>query len=147
MPGACSVWFASLRLQISSAVKAGPVYFASVFAIGFALGTVRVLMLAPRVGTLRAMILETPVILTASWILCGWTVRRFAVPAFAGHRLAMGGVAFVLLISAEVLLSLAIGRGPAAYFASFGTAEGALGLAGQAVFALFPWIRTWTSGS
>ena len=53
----------------------------------------------------------------------------------------MGGVAFVFLILAEALLSFAVGRGPVAYFASFGTPEGSLGLAGQVVFALFPWIR------
>jgi hypothetical protein len=123
------------------AVKAGAFYFALVFLVGFALGTVRVLMLVPRVGALRAVMLETPVILIASWTICGWLLRRFRVPACAGARLAMGCVAFILLMLAEALLSLAIGRGPVAYLASFATAEGALGLAGQLVFALFPLVR------
>lgn len=123
------------------AVEAGAVYFALVFLAGFALGTVRVLLLVPRVGPLRAVMLETPVILTASWIVCGWVLRRLTVPALAGRRLAMGGVALLLLLLAEALLSLAIGPGPAAYFASWGTAEGALGLAGQLAFALFPLVR------
>jgi hypothetical protein len=123
------------------ALKAGAVYFVLVFLVGFALGTVRVLMLVPRMGAVRAVLLETPVILTASWTICGWLLRRFRVPAFAGARLAMGGVAFVLLMLAEALLSLATGLGPAAYFASLGTSEGALGLAAQSAFALFPLVR------
>jgi hypothetical protein len=124
-----------------SAVKAGAAYFALVFLVGFALGVVRVGLLIPRVGTFWAVLCELPVILTASWFVCGWVLRRFAVPAQAGHRIAMGAVAFVLLITAEVLLATAFGQSPSAYLAKFETPEGALGLAGQVVFGLFPWLR------
>lgn len=127
--------------RLRSAIKAGAAYFALVFLVGFVLGAVRLLLLIPRVGVLWAVLLELPVILTASWLVCGWVLRRFAVPAQAGHRIAMGAVAFVLLIAAEVLLSTALGQSPSAYLAKFGTPEGALGLAGQVVFGLFPWIR------
>lgn len=129
------------------AFKAGVAYFALIFTVGFALGTVRVLVLAPRVGPLWAVIAEAPVILIASWIVCGWILRRFAVPPESSSRLAMGGVAFGLLLGAEAALSaIAFGRGPAAYFASFGTAEGVLGLAGQIAYALFPLFRLRTGG-
>jgi hypothetical protein len=141
------MWMTDLRRPMWQAVQAGSAYFALVFLVGFALGTVRVLVLVPRVGTLRAVMLETPVMLTASWMVCGWVLRRLAVPVVAGRRLAMGGVALVLLLLAEALLSLAIGPGPAAYLASWGTLEGALGLAGQLAFALFPLVRTRTGGS
>jgi len=105
------------------------------------------LILVPRVGVLWAVMLETPVILTASWIVCGWVLRRWAVSACTGRRLTMGGVAFVLLLLAEALLALVIGLGPTAYFASWGTAPGALGLAGQLVFAFFPLARMRASES
>lgn len=125
-----------------SAVEAGVAYFASVFAAGFALGIVRVTVLVPLVGALGAVLLELPVILTASWILCGWILRRFDVAPEVSLRLVMGGVAFALLLGAEVVLStVAFGRTPAGYLSSFATAEGAIGLAGQIVFALFPWMR------
>lgn len=125
-----------------SAVEAGAAYFASVFAAGFALGIVRVTVLVPIVGSLGAVLLELPVILTVSWILCGWILRRFDVAPDVSRRLVMGGVAFALLLGAEVVLStVAFGRTPATYLTSLATAEGALGLAGQMVFALFPWMR------
>jgi hypothetical protein len=126
---------------VIAATKAGAAYFAIVFAAGFALGTMRVLLLAPRIGAMRAVALELPVMLTVSWFACGWSVTRFAVPGAATCQLAMGGVAFILLMAAETVLSFASGRDPAAYLASFATAEGALGLAGQVMFALFPLIR------
>jgi hypothetical protein len=126
---------------MSSVVKGGAAYFALVFAAGFALGIARVLVLAPRLGALAAVALELPVILAASWIACGWVLRRFSVPTHAGRRLSMGGVAFLLLMAAELTLALASGRTPREYLASFATAEGALGLAGQVLFALFPILR------
>jgi hypothetical protein len=127
-----------------SAVKAGAAYFALVFFAGFVLGTIRVLVLAPQVGGLAAVTIEAPVFLTASWIACGCVLARFAVPAQAGPRVVMGGVAFFLLMAAELALAAALGRPAREYLASFATAEGALGLAGQVLFALFPVLRVRT---
>jgi hypothetical protein len=54
----------------------------------------------------------------------------------------MGGVALVLLLGAELGLSvLAFGRTIAEHLASYGSPAGALGLAGQVAFALFPLLR------
>jgi hypothetical protein len=50
--------------------------------------------------------LELPVILAVAWVACGWLTR--SVPATASARLAMGGLAFALLIAAEILLGLAL---------------------------------------
>ena len=130
---------------MGSAFQAGAAYFALVFLVGFVLGALRVLILIESVGAFWAVLAELPVILTASWIVCGWTLRRFRVPAHRAHRLVMGGVAFILLITAEVLLSAALGLSPGEYLASFRTPEGNLGLGGQIVFALFPWIRLRTA--
>ena len=71
---------------MSSVIKGGAAYFALVFAAGFALGVVRVLVLAPRLGALSAVALELPLILTVSWIACGWVLKRFSVPPRAGPR-------------------------------------------------------------
>ena len=56
---------------LASSIKAGVAYAVTVFAIGFLLGTARVLLLAPRVGSTVAVLVETPVILAASWYVAG----------------------------------------------------------------------------
>jgi hypothetical protein len=62
------------------ATKAGAFYALIVFLIGFIFGTLRVLLLAPRFGETAAVILETPVMLAASWFVCRWCVGRVDVP-------------------------------------------------------------------
>lgn len=123
-------------------VAAGAVYFAIVFACAFAVGTVRVLVIAPRIGDISAVLLEAPIIITLSWFVCGWSVRHFAVPAGGGARLTMGLVAFLLLMAAEAVLAvLVFGQTIAKHFAAYTQPAGALGLAAQLVFAAMPWIR------
>lgn len=65
-------------MQSSSftAIKAGAIYFAAAFALGFVLGTIRVLWLAPHVGETAAVLAEQPVMLTVSWFAAGWLIRR-----------------------------------------------------------------------
>ena len=123
------------------ALAAGCVYFLIVFAAGFALGTLRVLLIAPRVGEMAAVALELPAMLAASWFAAGWVARRFAVPARLAPRLAMGAIAFAVLMLAEFALAATMGRSPAAFAAALLTAPGLLGLAGQIAFALCPAAR------
>jgi hypothetical protein len=120
----------------------GAAYFAVVFAVGFALGTVRTLLLAPSLGALLAVLIELPLMLVASWFACAWVLRRWQVPAEVGSRLTMGAVAFALLIIAEIALSLtAFDRSISDYFRELTTTHGLVGLAGQIVFALIPLVR------
>src|SRR5437879_6542893 len=58
---------------------AGGVDAVAVFAFGFVLGTIRVLVLAPLLGATGSVLLESPVILAASWILSRVTAQRFQV--------------------------------------------------------------------
>ncbi len=125
-----------------TAIIAGAVYFAIVFAIGFILGTIRVLLLAPSFGETSAVLIETPFILTASWITCGFVIRKLSVPAALPARIIMGAVALAMLLLAETVLGVAaFGQTLNGIIAHYGTAAGALGLAGQIVFAAFPVIR------
>lgn len=125
----------------AASVKAGVAYFALLFAVGFGLGTVRTLVLAPRLGALGAVLIELPVILAISWAICRWLVMRFAVGPAWSERLLMGIVAFVLLLLAELILSVAAFGGTAAGFvAAFGTSAGAAGLAGQVLFGVMPLV-------
>jgi hypothetical protein len=64
-----------------------------VFLIGFIFGSIRVLLLAPRLGETGAVVLETPVMLAASWFVSRWCVDRLDVPRTVPARSVMGAVA------------------------------------------------------
>jgi hypothetical protein len=124
------------------AVAAGALYFAVIFALGFILGTIRVLLIAPRLGEAGAVLVELPIMLMASWIACGWVLRRLRVGLGFETRLTMGGVAFALLMLAEVGVSVfAFGRTPAEHLATYRSASALLGLAAQLIFAAMPLLR------
>ena len=128
------------RSDFERALVAGAYYFQIVFAIGFALGTLRALVVAPRIGETSAVMLELPIILAASWYVSGALDARFRISQ--NHRLIMGFFAFALLMLAEAALSVALfGRTIAEHLAHYRTFSGAAGLAGQVLFALTPFLR------
>ena len=127
--------------------KAGVAYFSLIFSLGFLLGTVRLLAVIPRVGEFAATLLELPFILTASWFVSGWLIKRMQVAPFASNRLLMGAAALGLLMIAEPLLGLSFGSSLAEQLSALLRPAGLAGLAGQAVFALMPWIRLQTIDS
>lgn len=123
-------------------IQAGLVYFIGVFALGFALGAIRLMLLVPTLGELLAVIVETPVILAACWLLCRRAIVRLQVPGSASARLLMGITAFALLMIAEFgLATLMFAETPAEYLAGFSSAAGLLGLLGQIVYGLFPLLQ------
>jgi hypothetical protein len=127
-----------------STIVAGVVYFALVFTLGFALGTVRTLFVqdAPSASRLSGVLIELPIMLAASWFLCRHVVRRFDVAPAVAPRAIMGGVAFALLMLAELLVgALLFSRTPAQHFALYRDTSYAVGLAAQAVFALMPLLQ------
>jgi hypothetical protein len=127
---------------MARSVWAGGAYFLMVFVLGFALGTVRVLYVAPRLGAAVAVLLEAPIMLGASWAACGWCLRRFEVPPGRGPRGLMGALAFALMIAAELGVAvLVFGQGPAGFIAAYRSLPGAVGLAAQAAFGLMPLVR------
>jgi hypothetical protein len=122
-----------------SAIRAGALYFAIVFAAGFVLGALRVTVLMPLMGELPAVVLELPIILFISWTVCRKLVAEFSVPPMTSTRAAMGALAFGLLMLAELGLAfLVFDRSGAAYLADLQSAPGLLGLAGQIAFAFIP---------
>lgn len=124
------------------AVLAGLAYFAIVFAAGFALGAIRVVLLIPMLGETAAVLMELPVILTVAWIASRWLVTTFDVSRQSVPRLLMGGAAFLTLMCAELGLSvLAFGRTVVDHLDQYSTIHGLLGLAGQVMFGLFPLMQ------
>jgi hypothetical protein len=126
---------------MTRSVLAGVAYFAMVFAIAFALGVLRVTFIVPAVGELWATWLELPFTLAASWFVCGWLVRILGVGSL-GEAIGMGAGAFALLMVAEAVGSMLLfGRSLEGHIASYATNPGALGLAGQIAFGLFPVVQ------
>lgn len=124
-------------------VRAGAAYFAIVFALGFVLGTVRTLLLLPRMGESAAVLIELPIMLAASWWVCGWLLRGRCLSL--RERLAMGVSALILLWIAEALLALLLGVPLCRIPAEFVSGAGAPGTAAQLAFAAFPLLRAGSS--
>ena len=123
------------------ATKAGGLYAIIVFLIGFILGTIRVLLVAPRLGETTAVIIEAPIMLAASWFVCRWCVDRLHVTRNVPARSLMGFVAFLVLMSAEIGLGAVLGRSLVDQLAAYGSPAGAIGLGAQMIFVMFPVIQ------
>jgi hypothetical protein len=123
-------------------VKAGALYFALVFGAGFALGTLRVLLVAPRLGARTAELIEAPLMLAVTFFAARWTVRRLAVPPAPAPRVAMGCIALGLLLTAEFSLVLGLrGLTMSEYFAALDPVSGTVYYALLGVFAVMPlWV-------
>ncbi len=128
-------------------IRLAAAYWAGIFALGFVLGTVRTLWLAPQLGELAAVGLELPVMLEASWLWAKHLLRGKA--ATPRHALAIGAIAFALLMASEALLATAMGEPIGQWIAGMARPAGAIGLAGQIAFALMPWLaaRTRAAGN
>ena len=127
---------------MTAALRAGAAYFAIVFALGFLLGTIRVLVMIPALGATPAVLIELPILLFASWQICGWLLRRYAVPNSTSTRVVMGAFAFALLMLVELAMAtLAFGQTVSAYLQGFHETHAWIGLLGQIGFAVIPAIR------
>ena len=118
------------------------VYFLTLFSLGFVLGTIRTLFVAPHIGVLAATAAEVPVMLVAALFASRWAVRRWHVLDATRVRIAMAVWFLALLVVFEALLGLTLfGRPLAEQVAAFATPAGALGLAAQVIAASMPlWV-------
>lgn len=127
---------------MSVALKAGLIYFIGVFAMGFILGALRSHFLVPLTGPVTAVLIELPIILLFAWHLCRLLIARFHLPSDPSRRLMMGLVAFVCLMSGELLIAVFLqDLRVTEFFSTFHLPENRIGLAGQIIFALFPMIE------
>jgi hypothetical protein len=112
------------------------------FAVGFALGAIRIWLITPRFGTTIAVLAEAPVILLVSWGVCLKCITHFRVSASVTARALMGFVALATLLTQEVGLSaLAFGLSPVEYMVSLRSLPGSIGLSAQIAFASFPLLQ------
>lgn len=124
---------------MSRELQAACLYVLLGFGIGFLLGPVRELLLAPALGRVGALLVELPVLLGLCWWLSPRVMR--GVPRGLG-RLRLGFAALVLLLLLEFTLGMLLrGWDLPAWLADFWTTHGAVTLAGYWVFALIPYWR------
>ena len=125
--------------NLNRALIAGTAYFLALFALGFALGAIRVTFIAPRFGQLAATWVEVPVMLTAAFFLCHWAIQRWQVPRTPAIRWAMALWFLALLLIFETLLGVTLfARTLAEQWAALATSAGLLGLSAQTIAALLP---------
>jgi len=87
-------------------LKAGGLYIACVFGVGFVLGAIRTLWIVTRLGARMAELLEMPIMVVITILAARWIVGRFAVPFTPSARLGMGCIALGLMLIAEFALVL-----------------------------------------
>ena len=121
-------------------LKAGAAYFALVFGAGFALGTIRILWIVPRLGTRMAELMEAPIMLAITILVARWVVRRLAVPSKLSSRLGMGCVALLLLLLAEISLVYLRGMSTSDYLASRDPISGTVYYAELGILAFIPYF-------
>lgn len=121
-------------------LRAAAIYFALVFAIGFLLGAVRVTFLVPRLGERTAELLELPIMVLATTLVARRRQRRTA-ELTPRQQLAVGGLAFAFLLTAEFSLGFVLsGRTPIESVLAHDPVSGAVYYLALVWFALAPWF-------
>ena len=131
--------------MMASPLRTGAIYGLFAFMLGFVLGTVRVLAIAPALGAEGAVLVELPLMLAACW----WWSGRIARPphmARRGDGVLLGLVGLAVLLAGECAVGvLLMGMTPSAWLDEFSRAPAALGLAAQVIAMAMPAIR-WQRG-
>jgi hypothetical protein len=118
-------------------LEASLAYAAIVFGVGFALGTVRILLVVPHLGARWAELLELPLMLVACFLAARFVTQRGA--SFSRRQCAVvGGISLVFLLSAELGLVLAQGMSLSGYVASRDPVSGIAYLFSLLAFAAMP---------
>ncbi len=124
-------------------IKAGTAYFFLAFGAGFFMGTIRVPFLVPRLGERVAELIEMPFMFIVIVLAARFITKRFALPATVIVRLTTGFLALGLLITAELLLAVALqDRSLGEYVSSRDPVSGSVYLAMLALFAAMPLVIT-----
>lgn len=121
------------------ALGAATVYFLALFALGFALGTIRVLFVVPRLGLFQATLAEIPIMLTAAFFTSRWSVQHWQVAPTLAARWAMVLWFLILLAGFETVMSTVLfGRTLADQWEILTTPAGSIGMLAQVIAALLP---------
>jgi hypothetical protein len=124
---------------VKETLKAGVLYFALVFAVGFVLGTIRTLWVVPRLGVRTAELMEAPIMLGVSILAARWVVRHVGIPPLWPKRLALGCIALGLMLLVEFTFVLWVrGLTIRGYFETRDPVSGAVYFLALGAFAVIP---------
>lgn len=127
-------------------VRAALSYFGLIFMLGMVLGTIRTLWLTPAIGATNAVLIELPIMLLASTYAARWIVIRRDLREHEAIR--MGLLAFLLLMGAEGMLAKTlVGQDLSEWAVELVRSPGWIGLAGQIIFGVLPWLAVRLNGS
>lgn len=133
------------------ALLAGVAYFAALFGTCAAFDLARIHYATPHPSPLISFLFALPMILTVAYLVCSWITDYLRVGTTTGHRIAMGGTTFTLLVAADFALSLLLAGEPSRAAADVSTWGPGLGFAAQALASAFPLlvpvVRTLTGKS
>lgn len=127
--------------MLSRVLRSGLLYCGMVFSAGFALGTVRVLLLEPQIGARYAELIEMPLMLCVIYFSARYVVSKTHPASGNGLHLSIGLLALALLLLLECTLVLWLQGVPVnQYLASRDTIALAAYLLSLGLFALMPLI-------
>ena len=136
MEGRAGAWAGS---TMKETFKAGALYFALVFAAGFALGAIRILWVVPRLGVRTAELMEAPIMFGVSILAARWVVRLVGISPLRSRRLAMGCSALGLMLVVEFTVVLWIrGMTIRGYFETRDPVSGTVYFLTLGAFAVIP---------
>ncbi|HEX9639539.1 MAG TPA: hypothetical protein VGB99_18555 [Acidobacteriota bacterium] len=101
---------------------------------------IRVVLVVPALGERWAELLETPLMIAASYLAARWTVRRFGVPVDRiAQRLGIGLIGLALLLGAEIGVVLRLrGLSISEYVAGRDPVSGGVYVLALLVFSVMP---------
>ncbi|MBM3609408.1 MAG: hypothetical protein FJX29_13340 [Alphaproteobacteria bacterium] len=133
--------------QVLHVWRAMVVYGIAAFAIGFVLGLIRELALAPLLGRRLAQWTEFPVV-TALVCFAAWRILAWRESWSARALLAWGAGGVLMLLALESAFALfVVGLPLAKYLEGFNVARGALFPFGLAIMLTAPWIAARVKGA
>ena len=123
---------------MSIALAAGA-YFSIVFAIGFALGVLRTVWVAPWLGERAAELVEFPLMVAASYFAARFVIARSGRGLERGAAAWVGAAALALLLGAELGVVLFVRRQTLGdYFASRDPIAGTAYVVALLLYAAMP---------
>ena len=128
--------------SLSKTLRAALVYFALVFGVGFLLGLIRVPFVVPRIGERYAELAEMPLMFVAIYFASRYVLRRFGEKTDLAGLIAVGVIALLILVGAELLLAVVLaGRGIGEYISRRDPVSGSVYLVMLMVVAAMPWLQ------
>ena len=122
-------------------IKYGFIYFALVFAAGFVLGVIRVLLVEPRIGARYAELIEIPVMLIVIYQSAKFVVSRMPDAKSGIPYFVTGAVALALLLLCEIALVSGLqGMTLGQYLESRDAVAFSAYILSLVIFAMMPWF-------